>query len=359
MYLLLHCLFLLGISLYSGIGTKFFPKQHEQKVIIGILFLYSLLIALRPLDTKDTLAYVNLYNQIDGLVLPAFGLFSKVKGIEYGFIVLMKIMSFFCIPYQLFLFILAFSTNLLIYSFFTYFIKVYYPSLFEKSNILIIILLFYICSYGLMYSGVAIRAGLSVGVMLLGIRILEQKHIKSAILLMLIAFSFHKMCIVILIAYMIWKYIPVLEKRTYFIITLLLGLLLVSGATDFLLRISLSSINGILTFLGIHGYSAYFNSIDSAIGIIDLYWLFYTLVLCYFLSNEKADKKVFQIILSGLLVISFFHGIRAINRIYDYFYIFSIVPICKMIYAENRNIRLISCFLIFCNAVLMIRLCFF
>lgn len=49
MYLLLHCLFLLGISLYSGIGTKFFPKQHEQKVIIGILF--SQLKFLYPLKT--------------------------------------------------------------------------------------------------------------------------------------------------------------------------------------------------------------------------------------------------------------------------------------------------------------------
>ena len=274
MYFLLNILFI-GVSVLYMATEARIVDGHRKYIYWFFVITASVLFAFRPNDTKDTIAYINGFLHSSDMSVENVTLFQKYKGYEIGYIFLMRVFRFFSDSYRLFFFLVAFSgLSLTLYSLSRITIAfdnedaelcegLYIPS----GRVLAI----YIATYGFLYHGITVRAGLSIGLMLFAItRIQDAKYIE-AVFFVVLAFSVHRMSFLILFGYLIQHYLPTIRQKTHIVIWTVLGFFMFSGIASMLFRHFVFWLNYAITHLGISGYSAYLNSLDIGVGLSDVY----------------------------------------------------------------------------------------
>lgn len=369
MFVIVYAIFMLICLGIMTILKKFNAKQ-TQIIILFVLVLFSLMMGLRPVNSKDTLQYITIFDNLKGNVELGFSLFQKYKGFEYGFIYLIKFFQLFSNNYRIFFFLVALTINLI--SFYSL-EKICYSDSIKKVNGGSFFLLFlYIGSYGLLYSGIAIRAGLSLAFGLLVIVFFMKFKYAKGIIFLLLSFAFHRMGLIFLLIFLIIKLFPQLNKKTYIYVYICLVFLFLTGFSNYIFQAFLSIISYLFAVLNINGFSSYLNVTETAIGIIDVYWILYTLSLILLFNKNKAYRVLLNVAMFGMIIIVFLHGIRAINRVYDYFFILSIPLLCDIFYriphvfkfeVFNKKVTIniektVISLVTLCNIILAMRICF-
>lgn len=315
---------------------------------------------MRPLETKDTMGYVSGFKWISQCELNEINLLQKYSGYEYGFIFLIRILTELFPSYRIVFFLISFcGVSLSCYAL----IKLS-EKIFNKVELQGYIIAFYVASYGLLYNGISVRAGLAMGLCLFSVVLfLDKKYIKFALLLFC-AFTIHRTSIFTLFIILAITVIPKLKKRTHYIIWLVLGIVLVFNLAEGIMLPVVSGVLELIEKLSISGYSSFLREYELAVGIRDYYyWALYG-VFITLSSNDDYSQKYLNVIMLGTLVVACFYGIRAISRAYDYFFLF-MVPIAFELIANNQRgnglvlLKKSAYFAILAmNAILMLRLCF-
>lgn len=365
MYLLLNAGLIAVCYLYMKIEPRIREKQRKYIILI-LNVVASVLFAFRPVMTKDTAGYIDAFEQVGNFSGLGFSFLQKYQGYEYGYIYLMKIFRLFSNNYRCFFFIISFiGLWLAIYSLCFLTNKCWIG---EENRILSGgVLTFYIANFGFLYNGISVRAGLTLGLGLLAIvRLINKKYIRG-MLLFIIAFSIQRTSILFVAIYLVIKFIPALKQKAHLVLWAISGAMLFSGFGNWGFTYIGALMDSLFTKYSISGYSAFLQTLDTSIGLRDVYmWLLYGF-LVVISDNRKYIQKYLNVVMIGVLVIVFLHGVRAIARVYDMFFLFSIPLMASYYYRlgnhkqnvfyKYKDVGIAA--LVCMNAILMLRLSFY
>lgn len=336
-------------------------KQNEKKYLCGLfIIVFSLLMAIRPINTKDTLNYINGFNKSQSISIHGINFFQKYDGFEWGYIYLNRLFRNFSDNYRLFFFLITIVGITLSVCALVYLAR---KAGVCEINMFSLIFSVYISYFGILYNGISVRAGLSMGLGLVAlICMLDNKWIKSLVFILL-AVSIQRAAFLFVVIYFIIRFFPILKMKIHLFIWFVLGIILFGGGGSRVLIFVSKILNSIIIKFHISGFGAYLAELDVGVGIRDIYlWLLYGIFI-FFMCNSQYYMKYLNVILVGTLIVVFLHDIRAIARVYDMFYLF-MVPILAIIYNEKSFIamkskRLLIVGIMYANSVIMLKLCFF
>ena len=343
--------------------------EYQRKYIQGsIVLIAAIVYALRPLDTKDTAGYVNGFFKFENYSLVHLSLLQKYEGYEVGYIAIVKLFREYSDNYRLFFFAISLiGLSLAVYSLNRY-ASFYYKKekAMVKQGLSGTVLAAYVAMYGFLYHGISVRAGLSLGLALYAsVLLLDNKYIR-AVLFVILAFSIQRTTALVLVAYCIYRYMPVFSRGAHALFWSIGGALMLTGCTTWLLNTIVRLLISLMEQYQVSGYTAYMTSLDPDVGITDIYkWLLYGLMIL--LANEKdIMKRLLNVVMIGAMIVVFMHDIRSVSRAYDLFYVFSIPILADFAVSGtacldvmNRIKKPIGLIVIVAGGVLMLKTSFF
>lgn len=359
-YILLNIIFVIFSIVYIRIEPKI--KSKDRRYIIWFLIIiFSALMAIRPLETPDTPGYAQNFYYFKSGQKYSVNFFQKYMGYEYGFIYLIRFFKLFSSSYRLFFFCTAFlGTSLAVFGFKQLSDRIAESNRKRYAPLFAI----YISSFGLLYNGISIRAGLAMGMSVMAINlILDKQWIKGAILF-LAALTIQRSVILFIIIFCAIKFVPAFRRQTHIFIWLFSGCILFTGYGDKFFSYMVKILNTIIIKFQMSAFGSYLIDIGGGIGIRTTYfWSLYG-ILVLFLLYSKRYSKYLNVIMFGVFIIVFMHGVESIARAYDMFYLF-LVPLLNVMYNEcsksvyvkrERQIKILA--IISVNFLLMMKLCF-
>lgn len=357
-YIALNILFII-IAWGYMIVEPHIKKNQRKYVVIFFIIVFSTLMALRPENTKDTLAYINSF---EGMNIPSgtdINLLQKYQGYEWGYVGLVYVFKYFSSSYRLFFFLVALiGTSLSVFG-----LKKICDILEENNkDYWGSILAIYISSFGMLYNGISTRAGLAMGLGVFAVSLLLQKKNIKGIVLLFLAFIIQRSSFLFIVIYLILKFMPILKKRIYWILWVSAGIIMFSQIGIKIYNQLETLVLAIIDRFNISGYAAFFVGADIVVGLRDIYlWLLFG-VLIFIIKNDQKYGKYLNVIMAGTFVVATMYGVRAVARAYDIFYLF-MVPSMGAIYRGksmvcHMNKRIIIYIIMVANAILMLRLCF-
>lgn len=340
-YLGFNIILLLICFFYCIIESQI--KKNERKYVLFIIMLgFSFLMARRPTETKDTLNYIKIFENIDISTKYPFHLFERYQGefgVEYGFLHLVQLIKKLQLNYKHFFFMVALF-NIIISVNCLQRMKNYLLCEESKGRELYgAVLTGYVAYVGVLYNGIGIRAGISISISLVAFDCyIRKKYIKTAVY-GIIALSFQRICVVLLLALVADKVFQIRSKKQCMGIWLAQGIFLVFNIGDYFLEMIAEIVRYFYFKSGFNGYSGYLYSFDSSVGKRD--WLIWLVIgVCIWAwTDEKYYKFFLHIVLLGGWFIVFLHGVRAISRMYDYYIMFCI-PMLGAKYYQAPYIKL-------------------
>lgn len=361
MYLVLNIVFIIISILYIKVEPRISCKDRIY-VIWGLIILFSLLMATRPLETPDTAGYAqNFYLIQPGHKYPV-NFLQKYMGYEFGYVYLISFFRLFCNNHSVFFFLTAFiGTSFMIFG-----LKNLSDKISSGNNKMYApVFAIYISCFGLLYNGISIRAGLSMGLGIMAINLVLERRWVWGIMLFFIAFTMQRSAVLFLPIYFALKFIPGLKRKTHLWIWLISGGVLFTGLADRVFPYIASILNYIFIKFHVSGFGAFLLAPERRIGIRVVYfWLLYG-VFILLLRYSKDYAKYMNVIMLGALIVVFMHGVRAVSRAYDIFYLFQ-VPLLGAMYQEDapfinmkieRRVKILG--IICANAVIMLKISFF
>jgi len=320
-------------------GIKYF-------IYIIFMVILAVIIGFRPENTPDTKAYIYgfensgyVVNQITMKNLfsrSSYGTWPDWLSVENGYWIIAFIFKKLFNSYHVFF---TFS------SFFCTFVIVVFLSKIESNNqtfINPIIMVLYIIFYGLMYSGVVMRAGYAIAFGVLSLYCLANKKVIKCIILLIIAFLFHQTAIFYIFVLAIYFIFKNKSSDRFNLFALLISFVLllcvifkVGGLTS---KFFANTIVDYLSYLGIdldyRNETTYLLGARKTIICISL-----TMVMLFVYKLKiSINRYILVELLLCEFIIAFFSGFGSIYRIYDYILIFSIIPVSILISGyHNRN----------------------
>ena len=320
--------------------------------------------------TPDTEAYESFYYSIDTNI-------DNIEGTEFaeGFQVFTKIVktlvgdnfNYYMLLYNL--------VNLLIILFSIKLIKKrilvddvyrenseYFDLNISKSNqsySTLLVIVMYFAYFGLFYNSIAIRANITLSLLLLITAILYlniNKVLKIILSLILFttAVSFHSTAIIGVIVLLIYFFTNKLSTRTYLVIWIVVGLFYFSGLSEFLVSkfLNLDIINRILSASENQGLK----DIDRYRDIVDIsnkvsFRYIYLFVMGFYFFNFNTSDVVYykylNIYFTGLILGAFFGSMETFGRVLDYFsFYFFILAWIRVEASPSVRSYIVACFLL-------------
>jgi hypothetical protein len=360
-YLILNIGFIVISILYIKVEQK--VRNKDRKYVMGLLIiLFSILMAIRPLEMPDTLGYVQNFDYFQPGQRYQVNFFQKYMGnYEYGYIFLIQFFKRFSNNCRLFFFFTALvGTCLAVFG-----LKQLSDKIAVKnSGMYAPVFAIYIASFGLLYNGISVRAGLAMGMGIVAVNfVMDRKWIRGGIIL-LTALTIQRSAVLFFLVLFAVRFMPALRRKTHIFIWIMEGVILFSGFGDKVFPFISRILYSIIVKYHMTGFGGYLLEVGGGIGLrTTYYWLLYG-ILVLFLFYSRNYEKYFNIIMLGSFIVVFMHGISAIARAYDMFYLFS-VPLLGAMYNEDsssvcirRERRMKILILINFNALIMLRLCF-
>lgn len=357
-YFLLNIVFIIICVWYMFIEQKIMRKQRIF-LLWTLIFEFSILMAMRPLETKDTIYYVDAFNFFSSEQSYNVNFLQKYNGSEFGYIYLIRIFKRISLNYRLFFFLISFlGTSLSIFGLKRLLEKIDLTKEYAYGSVLVL----YVSKFGFLYNGISVRAGLSMGIGVVAICLMLEKKRISSVLLFFFAFTIHRTSVLFAVIYLIVKFMPRLKKKTHIWMWTITGIMLMSGFGSTILHFIVKFLNLIIIKFNITGYSGYLAD-SMGLGKRDIFnWCLYGMLIFFCISSEYYERYL-NVILCGVILIVFMHDIRAFSRAYDMFYLF-IVPTFGALFVNGsykmlRRQELLILSVISVNAVIMLKLSFF
>lgn len=339
-------------------------KKQRKYVFLVLTICFAVIVALRPEITPDTEIYIHGFEGANKSWLADFNLLGKYGNVfEYGYVILMLLFKEITLNARVFFFIITFLGLLLTtYNLFE-FGKVIAKDecswdFYDNYTI-------YVICFALLYNGISVRAGLSMGFGLLFLVLMLKKKIVKAIITLFVAFTLHRTSILFLAIYLIIRFMPVINKRAHFIIWGCSGLMLLSNIGSNIYRaISPYIANWMIgNNIASYGYLTEASLDADVSGISILKWLIYGFLIFFSLNNESY-KKMLNLVMIGCMILSIFNGVTAISRAYDMFYLFTVPMYCALekkntsiVYNTHIFMKVGMCIILVLNYYIMLRLC--
>lgn len=356
------CAFFLSLLLF-----KLSVDLKRVLLLFGLLLLY-LAVIFRPPGVADTLNYQEIF--IDWVsvdknyTLSRFDqLFKKdySTAIEYGFLYLTQfIKKYISSNVRVYFGVVAALEFILFGRFCSQFAG-------KEINKKIAIVYFVLPYIGYMYLLVTIRAGLAFALVLNGFSATKgwnkksRKHKNGWNVLVAVFFYFagfivHRLTIIMLLCEVIYYFIPILKKRTYWILWVISGILEFMNSTALQKNIKafLENIGSKVTVVS--SYTHYFPSeIEGGGGIAFrriFFWIIAFFVL-FFLNKPKESDETFRflnrlkepneshrflnIYMFGLLIMPLLSFVSGASRITDYIMFFAPLLLFHVHYNHKDN----------------------
>lgn len=336
----------------ASMTVRLSSRKQETILMVLFTFLFSLIMADRSLDIPDTFWYQNSFSELDAHQQYAFSLFQDNYrfGFEYGYIYFMQFFKrFISTDYRVFFFF----CSIIISSLFIYSVKNIYIYLVDDDSEDInypLLFCIYVSYFGLYYCGMAIRAGLAMGLILLGVVFSLRKKYVPAILLLFVAFTLQRTSVVgvgLLLSILFFRL--KINKRIMMGIWLAIGILIFSGVATRLFSYT-SDLLVMLFNRSSLDYSRYLlrggQASEAGIAVF-LDWVIGIIILLSIYEDERI-ARIFNIYLVGFIIIVFTMTIPGFNRISDYFTVVNIPMLYQFSTDRNINrfIRIFLCVLV-------------
>lgn len=336
MSLIYIILFIIGCFLFA-----FFERFYKIPFAKWIFIIpFCLVIANRSLDVPDTESYMN-YLLSEDASLSNYDDF----GFEVGFQTYTKILKNIIDDNYTLYFALITLTNLLIIDFaLTRISEIFSQEQDElitkdedsdtKYTYSILPLTLYVAFFGLYFNSIVLRVGISLSLLVLtsSFAIKPQKNIFDYLIiisLLFLGYFFHATAVLGLIIVLIIMYSKQLSIRIYLWICSIIALFYFSNLTSrlgdsvFGFMSSLNSFSALSTKLGNYGGESMFNAEGISMKFV-FFWLM-SFVLIYNDFSSKIYYKYLHVYLTGLALFALFRSVLLVERVTDYFLLFSFV----------------------------------
>ena len=335
-YLLQTILMIIFIELLL-VGTLHISKKldHLLTGLLSIIFL--LIITFRPFSVPDTVSYYNFFNQIRYYEF-TFNYGRTYLGFENGFCNLSKLIFLLYPNFRFFLFFIG-STSFLLN--FSALLRISNTLFRKKCDAWFPLLALYVPYFGLLYSGIVLRAGLALGFCLYSFYYLQEKKILKSTLLFGFGLWFHNSAFIFIIVLLL-VYIPIKfsNKQIYKLSIVILVLYLLREFDAF--SNSILSLFDYLTknivFLNFMNHY-----VDDAINTTFRWAIVFYLLLFVFISYIYSQSKLNSIIqyvnklLPLMLIIALIGGFPTILRGVDFFVILLYAPLFQFLCGNCRK----------------------
>ena len=317
----------------ASMTVRLNKRKQETILMVLLVLVFSLLMAYRSLEIPDTFWYQNSFSELDAHQKYTFSLFQDNYrfGFEYGYIYFMQLFKrFISTDYRAFFFF----CSIVISALFIYSVKSIYAYLVNEDNEDVnypLLFCIYVSYFGLYYCGIAIRAGLAMGLILLGVVFALRKKYIPAVLLLFVAFTLQRTSVVgvgLLISILFFRL--KINKRVMMWIWLVIGVLIFSGISDLLVMLFNRSSLDYSRYLLRGGQAS-----EAGIAVF-LDWIIGIIILLSIYEDERI-ARIFNIYLVGFVIIVFTMTIPGFNRISDYFTVMNIPMLYK--FSTDRNIN--------------------
>lgn len=341
-FVIVYCAFLAIVLCFACMDYGFSMESEKGKMkVIGValLIIFASLVALKPLEVKDTNNYVICFeNSVQYLSeIDHINFLHKYHAFESGYL-LCNALFYHLIPNFRFLFfvITLFSSFFSIKN-----LEEIRQMEFQNSDDhWFITMAIYMSGYAMSYLGVAIRAGFSMTFMLISYKYFCKKKYVASMIFLLIGFTIHRsiLCVALLMA---MKIIGLkINKRFVLCVYIILLAMLFLNVGGWVYNYIAESAIPVLEKIGMEEYAYYMMSgLDQQVGLTDIWVCLSGFIICL-LSDEKG-KKSFNVLyfsfLTALVIIVFLHGARAVARFYEIFLFFTIPIYAEIIYILKKK----------------------
>lgn len=323
-------------------------KEKQFFIILGAIF-FMLLVSLRPNIFPDTQSYRDIFNKVD--ISKHYG-FNPIKkeietSVEYGFVWLIWIIKKFAgISADGFLIIIAFMELLCYVGFVNKFSKKDIDSITNTS-----VMLF--PYFGMLWFFVTIRVGLAMLIALNAFFYASTNKAKSALYKVFwyaIAFSFHRIVIIVAGLELLYRFIKIRSKKYYFVVFCISVLLIALG--KYITMLTGKVLNIVSNKFDFLSYSDYLRNTDFANYKAPLRVIYFVLmsgvpILYYDRIKENSEKTVGIASISSI-VTALTSGINGASRIYDCFNVFIVIILSKLTLGNEKNRVLDVCVRMYC-----------
>lgn len=253
-------------------------------LIISILLIFFISVGSRPFDFQgDTGTYLWMFQSISN------GLYDGSR-LEIGFLWLLKGLTFLDLTERGFLVFISAFQSILWFSL----IKYSFSGCNKKLVIstLLIVSSFFVYNLG----GNVLRQGIAIPIALLSIQFLIRKRILWSIIFSLIAMSFHKTSIVMILSYFTAQTLN-FKLRYFFILFFSLTLLSFLGLFDLLIPLLPSFHSGYQHLFTESAYEIY------RVGFRFDFWLFSLPPLLFYFFLDKEARWKYEIIIKSYIIL--------------------------------------------------------
>lgn len=373
MNILLILLFVLGCFLFTQIERKYIIPHLNW----GFVIVFCLLLANRSMSVPDTDAYYAHFVTTT-TTFDDFGDFYFETGFQI-FVKMLKIISRgnFVLYLGLItltnLLIINFSINLIGKLFraeqeknVLNFTLVDYNGFFRNPYFAILPLTLYIAFFGIYLNAIVLRVGITLSLIVLSscFAIKEKKNFFDYLFiffLIVLGYYFHSTSLIGILIVVLLSLRVKFEKKTYLIIWFLIGLVYFTnfsawlGNSVFSFMLSLNELTILATKLS--SYDG--NVVQELQGVSMKFVFFWIMGLLLILENVKSEiyNKYLNVYLTGLVLFALFRSVLLIERVTDYFLLFSFVIFyLYLIVQKPHKFWLIYIFLIATQLVFVLRI---
>lgn len=304
----------------------------------------SIVLGLRPETTRDTLAYIEAFNISESEIakINFNNLFLKFSnGMETGFWFLSFLFKRLFGSYRLFFIFCSFASAI---------ISIHYLStMVSDDNEFVdpLVMLLYYLFFGIMYSGIVLRAGLAISLGVASVYYFKNKRIILGLFSLIISFLLHQSSLLFSLFALLALFMRKNAGRRFEDVCLCISVvLLIFAITNFgnyTYSILDNTLSNFLTRIGMGKYYiSYGSSTVSIIGIKKTL-ICACITISMFLmrkSGIETKKFIFLYLLFTSFVIVFFPGVMALSRVFDMALIFIIIPIAKILKKYNNKARI-------------------
>lgn len=315
-----------------------YTTVSKKKIIIILMVLLAILSAFRPLTIPDTTTYISsFYSYIDmeSVLKSGFSLGTRYTGygvlsMEPGFVILIYLFRTIINSHMIFFGVISFIVSYTV----TFGLCNIYGHLKNGMKRIPVFTIWacYLMSFGLHYTSVAIRAGITfaIGISVISLFVRSNKKIVKYVLcpiLIIISSTIQTFGILFLFILICFSLKLGISKKKYLIAALagmvlfwviLNGKALVDGL--------ISLINSVRDTFSITAFSSYIYGYEIILSKQEMYRVLVTFILVL-LGMDKTEETKIPAFISfvGMMIIIVAYPFPAIGRMADYFLLFSIL----------------------------------
>lgn len=325
------------------LGSTIHIKRKQGILVFAVFVIVnSIIAALRPVNSPDTLAYMEVYQQSTRIIkevqhnhIGEWFFNRSYYSIELGFIFIMAVDSFLFHSVRGFFFLISLTTSILsIYGIILCVnacVKEQQKKIMWNTSNLFMLWCVYLFWGGIHYTSVAIRSGLSMalGLCFIGLFLSGKKYVLSFCCLIL-SILIHSTAITFFVILILIRFMPVhIKKKTAGMTWGILILCYLLGIGNYTVKSAISFIAWAFRLLNIHAFSSYFINIEFAFQKREFFVIIVTgILLLMAYTNKKLISRMSFIILLGIAIATFAYPIHAVSREVDLFTCFMIPVIC-------------------------------